>query len=316
MHTLLFQFRAMGGPCSLHLRGDDDAQMERAARNAIAEVQRIERKFSRYLDDSVVSRINRSAGLNAVDVDSETGQLLRFADQLWHQSGGLFDITSGVLRRAWNFSIPALPSAQSLADALSLVGWDRVLIDGDQVRLGDVGMELDFGGFGKEYAADRAAVVLREAGIPNALVNLGGDLHALGNPSTAPWSIDIQHPRPPASNPLERIAHVSLRQGGLATSGDYERFIEIDGRRCCHILNPLTGWPVNAHQSISVLAPNATAAGALTTIAMLKEESGPNWLEGQGVSYLAVRQDGTTGCNSRQFQLSSLQSVNTTAAFP
>ena len=117
MHTLLFQFRAMGGPCSLHLRGDDDAQMERAARNAIAEVQRIERKFSRYLDDSVVSRINRSAGLNAVDVDSETGQLLRFADQLWHQSGGLFDITSGVLRRASKYSIPPQPTAQSLADA-------------------------------------------------------------------------------------------------------------------------------------------------------------------------------------------------------
>lgn len=316
MHTLLFEFRAMGGPCSIHLRGIDDAQMAQAARNAIAEVQRIESKFSRYLDDSVVSRINRSAGRNAVNVDDETGQLLKFADQLWQQSGGLFDITSGVLRQAWNFSAPALPSAQRLADALSRIGWDRVLIDGDQVRLADEGMEIDFGGFGKEYAADRAAVVLREAGISNALVNLGGDLHAVGDPSTAPWAIDIQHPRPSASNPLEHIAYIALRQGGLATSGDYERFIEIDGHRYCHILNPLTGWPVGAHQSISVLAPNATTAGALTTIAMLKEESGLDWLKGQGASYFAVHHDGQTSSNAAVFHPASRLTDNTIATSP
>jgi FAD:protein FMN transferase len=316
MQTLLFEFRAMGGPCSIHLRGDDDARMAQAARKAIAEVQRIERKFSRYLDDSMVSRINRSAGRHAVAVDEETGQLLKFADQLWQQSGGLFDITSGVLRKAWNFSTPALPDALPLAHALSLIGWDRVLIDGDQVRLADEGMEIDFGGFGKEYAADRAAVMLHEAGVSNALVNLGGDLHALGDPSTAPWSIDIQHPRPPASNPLAHIAHVSLRQGGLATSGDYERFIDIDGHRYCHILNPLTGWPVSAHQSISVLAPTATAAGALTTIAMLKEERGLDWLDSQGVSYLAVCHDGQTRSNASLFHLSSHPPAHAATAFP
>ena len=303
MHTLLFEFRAMGGPCSFHLRGDDDPQMERAARLAIAEVQRIEAKFSRYQEDSVVSRINRCAGADAVQVDDETRQLLTFADQLWQQSGGLFDITSGVLRRAWNFSTPVLPSAQNLNEALSLIGWDRVLVDGDQVRLADAGMEIDFGGFGKEYAADRAAVVLRESGVSNALINLGGDLHALGDASVAPWSIDIQHPRPPPADPLRSLARVSLTHGGLATSGDYERFIDIDGRRYCHILNPLTGWPISHHQSISVLAPNATAAGALTTIAMLKEEGAIAWLEDQGVSYLAVRHDGQIRTNAPQFQL-------------
>lgn len=306
MHTLLFEFRAMGGPCSFHLRGDDDAQMERAAGQAIAEVRRIETKFSRYLDDSVVSRINRAAGMHAVTVDVETRQLLAFADQLWWQSGGLFDITSGVLRRAWNFSAAQLPTAQRLSEALSLIGWDRVQIDGDQVRLANAGMEIDFGGFGKEYAADRAAVVLREAGVSTALINLGGDLHALGDAAAAsgsPWSIQIQHPRPPAADPMGSIAHVSLTQGGLATSGDYERFIHIDGRRYCHILHPRTGWPISHHQSISVLAPNATAAGALTTIAMLKEEDATAWLDTQGVSYLAVRHDGQIQSNAPQFQL-------------
>lgn len=316
MQTLLFEFRAMGGPCSLHLRGTAGPHAELAARKAIAEVRRIEAKFSRYLEDSVVTRINRAAGQRAVEVDEETRQLLMFADQLWRQSDGLFDITSGVLRQAWNFSARALPSPQLLAEVRSRIGWERVQFDGDRVRLVDTGMEIDFGGFGKEYAADRAAVVLREAGVQSALVNLGGDLHALDAPSGdqgSPWSIDIQHPRPPATRPLARIAHVPLRQGGLATSGDYERFIEVDGRRYCHILNPLTGWPVGAHQSISVLAPNATAAGALTTIAMLKEEGAIDWLESQGASYLAVDHDGQVCSNAPRFHLTAPQPSTATS---
>lgn len=310
MQTLLFEFRAMGGPCSFHLRGTTEPLAALAAKRAIAEVRRIEAKFSRYLEDSVVSRINRAAGHAAVQVDEETRQLLMFADQLWRQSDGLFDITSGVLRQAWNFSTRALPSPYLLADARSRIGWERVHIGEDRVRLADAGMEIDFGGFGKEYAADRAAVVLRESGIEHALVNLGGDLHALGDPaapSTTPWSIDIQHPRPPAAHPMASIARVSLQQGGLATSGDYERFIEVDGRRYCHILNPLTGWPVSVHQSISVLAPNATAAGALTTIAMLKEEGAIAWLDSQGASYLAVGHDGQVRTNTPQFHLTPTQ---------
>ena len=319
MPTLLFEFRAMGGPCSFHLRGTTGSHAELAARKAIAEVQRIEAKFSRYLEDSVVSRINRAAGQSAVEVDDETRQLLMFADQLWRQSDGLFDITSGVLRRAWDFSAGALPSPQQLAEARSRIGWERVQFDGERVRLVETGMEIDFGGFGKEYAADRAAFVLREAGVQSALVNLGGDLHALDVPSgeqRPPWSIDIQHPRPPATQPLARIAHASLKQGGLATSGDYERFIEVDGRRYCHILNPLTGWPVSVHQSISVLAPNATAGGALTTIAMLKEEGAIDWLQSQGASYLAVGRDGQVSTNTPQFHLTAPQPSTATSPLP
>jgi thiamine biosynthesis lipoprotein len=115
---------------------------------------------------------------------------------------------------------------------------------------------------------------------------------------------------------MASIARVSLKQGGLATSGDYERFIEVDGRRYCHILNPLTGWPVGFHQSISVLAPNATAAGALTTIAMLKEEGGIAWLESQGASYLAVGHDGQVRTNAPQFHLTSTQPSTATSPQP
>jgi len=295
--TLRFEFGAMASSCSLQLDGKDERVMRRAASEAIAEVHRIESKFSRYLDSSVVSRINRNAGLVPIEVDSETNGLLDFAEQLWKLSEGLFDITSGVLRRAWDFRKALVPDTDKLLPLLELVQWEKVERQGNLVRLATPEMELDFGGFGKEYAADRAAAVLLGHGIEHGLVNLGGDLHALGarglpEQNGSPWQIGIQHPRPHPAQPLENIAMLALARGGLATSGDYERFFLKDGHRYCHILNPLTGWPVTHWQSISVLAANTTAAGALSTIAMLKGPDALKWLDDQKVRYLAVAQDG------------------------
>jgi len=295
--TLRFEFAAMASGCSLQLDGCDERVMRRAAAEAIAEVHRIESKFSRYLATSVVSKINRNAGLGLAEVDPETNGLLDFADQLWKLSGGLFDITSGVLRKAWDFKRAVVPEKDQLRPLLKLVGWSEVERQGNRVRLPLPGMELDFGGFGKEYAADRAAAVMVGYGIEHALVNLGGDLHALGarglpEQNGLPWQIGIQHPRPQPTQPLENIAMLALARGGLATSGDYERFFLKDGHRYCHILNPLTGWPVTHWQSISVLAANTTAAGALSTIAMLKGPDALKWLDDQKVRYLAVAQDG------------------------
>ena len=295
--TLHFEFGAMASSCSLQLDGKDERVMRRAASEAIAEVHRIESKFSRYLDSSVVSRINRNAGLASIEVDPETDGLLDFAEQLWKLSDGLFDITSGVLRRAWDFKNAIVPEGDELQPLLELVGWSEVERQGNRVRLAVHGMELDFGGFGKEYAADRAAAILLGHGIEHALVNLGGDLHALGargvpEQNGSPWHIGIQHPRPQPAQPFEDIAMLALARGGLATSGDYERFFVKDGHRYCHILNPLTGWPVTYWQSISVLAANTTAAGALSTIAMLKGPDALKWLDDQEARFLAVAQDG------------------------
>lgn len=295
--SLRFEFFAMAAPCSLMLDGQNEDAMRAAAAAAIGEVQRIENKFSRYTEDSVLSRINRAAGQDAVEVDAETAELLGFADQLWTLSGGLFDISSGVLRRAWDFKSGRLPEVQVLQELLAKVGWQYVQRQGQQVRLILPGMELDFGGFGKEYAADRAAAVLLSHGVRHALVNLGGDLHALGERGMpemhgAPWSVHIQHPRPQPSNADATLAVLPLVRGGLATSGDYERFFMADGTRYCHVLDPRTGWPVAYWQSVTVLAANTTTAGALTTIAMLKGGDAIHWLEGQGVRYLAVQHDG------------------------
>jgi FAD:protein FMN transferase len=295
--TLRFEFQAMASSCSLQLDGRDERVIRKAATEAIAEVHRIESKFSRYLESSIVSRINRHAGLDLIEVDPETNGLLDFADQLWTTSDGLFDITSGVLRKAWDFKKAVVPQPEHLQPLLSLVGWQRVGRIGNRVRLMLPGMELDFGGFGKEYAADRAAAVLVRNGIDHALVNLGGDLHALGarglpELSGEPWQIEIQHPRPQTAQLSEAVAMLPLARGGLATSGDYERFFVKDGLRFCHILNPKTGWPVSYWQSVSVLAANTTAAGALSTIAMLKGPDALEWLQTPGARYLAIGQDG------------------------
>ncbi len=295
--SLRFEFSAMASPCSLQIDGQDEAGMRKAAAAAIAEVQRIEAKYSRYTEDSIISRINRAAGQEAVDVDAETAELLGFADSLWTLSGGLFDISSGVLRGAWDFKSGKLPTASVLQELLTTVGWQHVQRQGQQVRLALPGMELDFGGFGKEYAADRAAAVLLEHGIHHALVNLGGDLHALGARGLpelqgAPWSVHIQHPRAESTSGDTTLAVLPLARGGLATSGDYERFFMVDGVRYCHVLDPRTGWPVAHWQSVTVLAVNTTTAGALTTIAMLKGGDAIAWLQSQGVQYLAVRHDG------------------------
>lgn len=295
--ALRFDFSAMASPCSLLLDGQDERVMRRAAKAAMAEVQRIEHKFSRFRAASVVSRINLAAGLRAVEVDTETLGLLDFAQALFVQSEGLFDISSGVLQRAWDFKQALLPTATQLQALLPLVGLHGLERQGHKVRLAGKGMALDFGGFGKEYAADRAAAVLQSHGHEHALVNLGGDLHALGGrglpelQGTA-WQIDIAHPRPDTANAAKTLATLALSRGGLATSGDYERFFIQDGVRYCHVLNPQTGWPVSHWQSISVLASNTTTAGAAATIAMLKGPHALNWLQSQNLRYLAVQHDG------------------------
>jgi len=278
-------FRAMASTCEVVLEADhaDDAQQLASA--AMQEVQRIERSYSRYLQDSIVARINAAAGHDWVQCDAETLSLLQFADQMHRQSGGLFDITSGVLRRAWNFAGQILPKETSLEALMPLIGWSQVEREGERVRLPKVGMELDFGGFGKEYAADRSAALLQQMGVRHGYINLGGDMRAVGpRPDGTPWLMGIQHPR----ERQRLLATQQLLTGGLATSGDYERYMDVGGQRYCHILHPRTGWPVQHWQTVSVTAPLAVLAGCISTITMLKQDEGLDFLRATGCSFLAV----------------------------
>jgi len=289
MRTFRIPFDAMASGCELVLAAIDECEARQAAEAAIDEVRRIEIKYSRYRPDSIVTRINAAAGADPVDCDGETLSLLDYADTLYQSSDGLFDITSGVLRRVWNFQLPRVPAPDELAARLKLVGWRRVERDGRQVRLPEAGMEIDFGGFGKEYAADRAGALLEARGVRHGYVNLGGDMRVLGpRPDGQPWMIGIQDPRRKG----EVIATIPVVQGGLATSGDYERYFELDGRRYCHILDPRTGMPVSHWRTVSVIAPLAVVAGNCTTIAMLKQADGLGFLEASGMNFLAMDQHG------------------------
>lgn len=283
------EFQAMASRCEIRLAAASGAEARALAEPALEEVRRIEAKFSRYRPGSIVSRINAAAGLEPVACDEETMALLVYADAVHAGSGGRFDITSGVLRKAWDFRLGTLPSAQQLESLLPLVGWQHVRRDAAGVMLARAGMELDFGGFGKEYAVDRAAEILTAQGVAHGYVNLGGDMRFLGpQPDGAGWSIGIQHPR----NPQATIASLPFSRGALATSGDYERFFEVDGRRYCHILDPRSGMPVSYWRSVSVVSPMAIAAGSCSTTAMLLERDGLDFLEQSGLSYLAIDQDG------------------------
>ena len=188
----------MGSPCELHLYGESRSRCDGLIERAIAEVARLERKYSRYRDDSVTSAINRSAGDAAgVIVDAETASLLDYAATAHATSGGLFDPTSGVLRRVWNFKARRVPTPLELDTVLPLVGWQRLSWRRPRLVLPHTGMELDFGGFVKEYAADRVVELCRAGGARHGMVDLGGDLAVIAQKEPVPAPRDVARHRSP-----------------------------------------------------------------------------------------------------------------------
>jgi thiamine biosynthesis lipoprotein len=285
-----FGFTAMASPCRLLFHSADETVAQIAAEDAIEEVSRIERKYSRYRNDSFLAQMNKAAEAGAeIAVDEETAALLDFAFRAYARSDGLFDISSGLLRRAWDFEKAELPSPEALAPLLERVGLSMVTWQRPKLYFTRPGMELDFGGIGKEYAVDRAAEVLRSYGISAGLVDLGGDIVVLGpQHDGSPWRIGIRHPR----QGTHAIVTVPLCRGALATSGDYERYIEVDGTRYSHILNPRTGMPCHGLMAASVHAADCLLAGTLATIAMLRGKEAANWLETRGELHLIVDETG------------------------
>jgi thiamine biosynthesis lipoprotein len=278
-------FRAMASPCEVLVDTPDAEAASRAAQVAADEAWRIEQKFSRYRDDNIVRAINRADGA-AVEVDEETARLLDHATRCHELSGGAFDITSGVLRRVWKFDgSDRLPEVAAVAEVLKLVGWGKVEWKAPRLRL-KPGMEIDFGGIGKEYAVDRAAELAAVAcdGAP-LLVNFGGDLFANSSRRDAqPWRVGVESLAPDSKAP-----RVGLNRGGIATSGDAHRFLSKDGVRYGHILDPRTGWPVkDAPRSVTVLQANCSQAGLLSTLAILQGKDAEQFLKDQGVEHWVV----------------------------
>jgi thiamine biosynthesis lipoprotein len=283
------EFRAMGSPCEIRVYAENAEPATRAIQAAVAEINRLEQKYSRFKPDNFVARVNTAAMAGtSIAIDHEVASLLAYANTCFEQSDGLFDITSGALRRLWNFSAGAqapvrIPSSAEIDDILARIGWQHVSWTANELRFAKAGMEIDFGGIVKEYAADCAANVCRQNGICSGMVDMGGDIHVIGpRPDGTAWQIFIRHPREAGKH----IASFSLAQGALASSGDYERHVMIDGRRYCHILSPKTGFPISGMAAVSVVAGQCIVAGSACTIAMLKEREGPQWLAELGLPHV------------------------------
>ncbi|MES9968704.1 MAG: FAD:protein FMN transferase [Candidatus Thiodiazotropha sp.] len=276
------RFKAMASPCELFMEIDDEEQARGILKAAAEETWRIEQKFSRYSDDNTIHQINNSQG-RAVEVDDEVAHLLDFAQQCWELSDGLFDITSGILRRVWRFDGGSkLPHTKAVQALLPLIGWQHVDWSRPYFTLPDQ-MEIDFGGIGKEYAVDRALLLLQQMTDAKLLLNFGGDINTNGrNGGDGAWSIGIEDPNQPDS----ATALLKIRQGALATSGDTRRYLFRDGQRYGHVLNPLTGWPVeHAPRSVTVTASTCTEAGILATLALLQGENAEDFLKRQQVKF-------------------------------
>ena len=287
----------MGSPCVLHLFGDHEGTVAMAA----AEVARLEAAYSRYRPDSLLSRMNAAAAAGeTVELEGEPAALLDYAWACHRRSGGLFDITTGVLGEAWDFRSGAVPTQDRIDRLLPRVGMDKLAWERPRLSFAVAGMALDLGGIVKEYAADQVAQLCQERGVRHGLVDLGGDLRVIGpQPDGSPWRVRIRDPRDPSRS----CARIEIHSGGLATSGDYERFILIGGVRHGHILNPRTGWPVHGLASASVHAPTCLLAGSLATIALLRGSEGPGWLEGLGFPALTVDGDGRASAVGAGFMI-------------
>ncbi len=277
------RFTAMASPCEVLVDTDERAVAETALRIAAEEAWRVERTYSRYRSDNIVHRINHAGG-RPVRLDEEGALLIDYATTCYEMSDGMFDITSGSLRRLWKFDgSENVPGETAVRAALNDVGWHRVSWRNRTLTM-PAGMEIDLGGIGKEYAVDRAAALVGGRVREAFLVNFGGDLFASGaRRRDRLWAVGVDDPDRTGQAAVYRI---DFARGGLATSGDARRFVRRNGKRLGHILNPRTGWPVeDAPRSVTVLATTCMEAGTLATLAYLQGPRARAFLEEQGVQF-------------------------------
>jgi thiamine biosynthesis lipoprotein len=283
---IIGRFSAMASPCEVLIETQDPLLANHLTSLAYSEAKRIEQKFSRYLPNNPMANINQSKG-KSVAIDDEIFRLLEFANSCFQLSEGLFDITSGVLRKAWKFDgSENLPSPEAVKALMPYIGWQKVKYDQTSITLVK-GMELDFGGIGKEYAVDCVAKLCAEyAATTSVVVNFGGDIQMTrARLNKQPWHIGIESPKDEDTSKVLKIV-----SGGLATSGDARRYLLKDGKRFSHILNPETGYPIeNAARSVTVAAPHCIQAGLLATLALLQGANAETFLQEQDIKFWCYR---------------------------
>lgn len=273
-------FKAMGTACDVLYESTSTEHAERVRDEVVSWVRFFENRYSRYLPNSFISEVNAAAGIRPVSLLPEDERLLNLCRGLHFMTKGLFDPTTLPLSLIWDFrkKNPRIPEKAEITRALSLVGWSKVELGEKEVFLPAEGMGLDFGGFGKEYAVDRVLEIVRSMGVRNAMVNFGGDVALSGRPSDAAhWRIGVENPKKPGQPDFA----LSVTERGVATSGTYMRFFEMNGKRYSHLIDHRTGYPVSGKVFMATaIASTCLEAGALSTCSLIGErEEGLSLLE-------------------------------------
>ena len=263
--------KLMGNRFEISVVSDDPVSANECIEEAVEEIRRIERLLTTFNDGSQTNLINRNAGIAPVQVDKEVFELIRRSKKISGITQGAFDITYGsVDKRLWNFdkNMAALPDPEIAKQLVHLINYKNVILDEENgtVFLKEKGMRIGFGGIGKGYASHCAKAVLQKKGIKSGIVNAAGDLTAWGHqPNGKPWTIGIADPN--ASR--EIFSHLDITNTSVATSGNYEKFVVINGKKYSHTIDPKTGLPVTGIKSVTIICPNAEIADAMATPVMI-----------------------------------------------
>jgi FAD:protein FMN transferase len=263
--------RLMGNTFEFTVVSDDKDKANEYIALAIAEVKRIEKLFTTFDENSQTNHINRMAGISPVKVDREVFELIQRSLKISAVTDGAFDITYGSIdKRLWNFdkTMTSLPDASTAKNMVRLIDYRNVILNEPEctVMLKEKGMRIGFGGIGKGYAADRAKAILVQAGVESGIVNASGDLITWGRQANRqPWTIGIAHP----DNARAAFSWLNISDLAIATSGNYEKYVLIDGKKYSHTINPKTGMPVTGIKSVTIISPYAEIADAMATPVMV-----------------------------------------------
>lgn len=263
--------KLMGNHFELTVVAADESWADERIDCGVQEIQRIERLLTTFSEDSETALINAQAGVAPVSVSLETFNLIERSIRISTLTQGAFDITYGSIdKRLWNFdtTMRSLPEPAVAKEMVRLIDYRKIVLDrgNHSVFLKEKGMRIGFGGIGKGYAAEMAKALLKRIGVTSGVVNASGDLTAWGyRPDGTPWTIGVVNP----DSPGEIIAYLNITDMAIATSGNYEKFIIIDGKRYSHTIDPKTGLPVTGIKSVTILCPNAEIADAIATPVMI-----------------------------------------------
>ncbi|MFZ1261923.1 MAG: FAD:protein FMN transferase [Chitinophagaceae bacterium] len=261
----------MGNRFEITVVSDNEKDALTRIDEAVGEISRIEKLLTTFKEDSQTNLINRNAGMAPVKVDREVFDIINRSKRISEVTQGAFDITYGsVDKKLWNFDkgMTSLPDAETAKNAVHLINYRNVILDEKKctVFLKEKGMRIGFGGIGKGYAAERAKYIFQQKGITSGIVNAAGDLTAWGNqPDGKEWTIGIADP----NSTHHPFSYLSITDMAIATSGNYEKFITINGKKYSHTIDPKTGLPVTGIKSVTIISPNAEVADAMATPVMI-----------------------------------------------